>query len=203
MTQEISIQLSASIIYVTGTVNGVSVEFTLAENNTWCAVVEKSENQIYDVEIIGYDSLGHSTTYSLKLYYGFLVITDRTWEDVIHRTTKGCYTADDFNRVGTAIVYLAEKLNEYGYHPSVDVKINWFVSDIPPLSLMETYLANVQALINAYYTLTTTPAPPASMANLTFTDANNIEQILLDMNTLLENMIAQFKFSDTFYCGEV
>ena len=74
---------------------------------------------------------------------------------------------------------------------------------MPLMSLLETYLANVQALINVYYTMPSTPALPASMNGLFWYDANNIEQILLDMNTLLENMIAQFKFSDTFYSGEV
>ena len=124
MTQEISIQLSASIIYVAGTINGVSVEFTLAENNTWNAVVERSENQTYEVEIIGYDSLGQSTTYTTKLYYGFAAVTDRTREDVINKTAKGYYNADDLNRVGAAIAYLAEQFDKYGYHVSANVKTN-------------------------------------------------------------------------------
>lgn len=164
----------------------------------------------------------------MSTYDGFSVITDRTeadktellrvrakiitetWEGLTEdektywfSNPKGAYNISDLNRVGNNMAYLADLLNSYGYAVGISPKTDWVVDDIPTQSQMSQLLADLQALEDSYYTLTSTPAPPASMAKLFWYDANNIEQILLDINMLLENMIAQFKFSDTFYCGEV
>jgi len=41
------------------------------------------------------------------------------------------------------------------------------------------------------------------MDNLTYIQANNIEKILEDVNTLTTNMIAAWYYSGDLYCGEV
>lgn len=122
------------------------------------------------------------------------LITDRT---------GGYYNASDLNRVSEAMQYLADLLNSYGYKVKIQPKTDWLTADIPTQPQMAQLLADLQALQDAYYTLNSTPEQPASMNNLKWQGANAIEQVLVDINRILEGMIAQFKFCDTFYCGEV
>ena len=124
-------------------------------------------------------------------------------EPVNNRKSAVKYDKTDLNRVGNNMQYLADLLNNYGYAVAVSPKTDWVYADVHKQGLMSQILIDLQALEDAYYTLTSTPAPAESMASLYWYDANDIEQILLDINNLLEGMIAQFKFSDTFYCGEV
>ena len=65
----------------------------------------------------------------------------------------------------------------------------WYEDDIPTLSLMTAYLNNVSALRAVLTLFATTPEPPASMTALNFVAANNIEQILVD----IENVITSFE----------
>ena len=121
---------------------------------------------------------------------------------IVDRISGLYYTKDDLNRVGFDVQFLADELNAYGYAATVDVTDDWAYSDFPIVTLMETYLENVQALIDAYCVFATTPALPDSMAFLTWIKANDIEQILLDLRTALENMIAAFVYCGEPYCGE-
>ncbi len=49
-------------------------------------------------------------------------ITDRSESDVVNKTTKGFYNAEDLNRVGTDVSWLAEQLAGYGYPAQVLLK---------------------------------------------------------------------------------
>lgn len=195
--QTISIALAAEIIYVTGTVNGVSVTFTLS-GSVWVATVDIAEDGEYEISITGLDAVGNVTEYTITQYYGFHTVTDRTQADVINQTAKGFYTHEDLNRVERSVEWLADQFNLYGYAAAVEIKTDWTLEDIPIKSQMQRYLDNIQDLIDAYYTLTTTPELPESMDFLTWAKANDIEKILLDMKTLLGNMLAAFR-----YCGEI
>lgn len=64
----------------------------------------------------------------------------------------------------------------------------WYEDDIPTVELMEKYLANVSALRSTIDLLSTTPEAPESMELLTYIEANNIEQILLDIESLITAM---------------
>lgn len=111
------------------------------------------------------------------------------------------YNVEDINRVGEAVQLLADILRAYGYNADVDPKTDWTEDDYPTRTEMERYLANIRALTEAYAVLTTTPELPESMRFLGYEGANNIEQILLDIETLIQNMVAAFRYSGTFYAG--
>jgi len=130
------------------------------------------------------------------------LVTDREQANVTNRTAKGFYNTDDLNRVGLNVQTLAGVMNDYGYSVTVTAKTDWTAADLPREADMVTYLGNIAALETAYYTLSTTPALPADMELLTWLVANNIEQNLADMKTILENMIADFKYSGTFYSDQ-
>lgn len=86
--------------------------------------------------------------------------------------TKGAYNYTDLNRVENAVKELSEKLGL-----TLTTKTDWAMWDIPRSSDMERYLANVKA-IREYIGSST--ELPDSMDNLTYTDANNIEKILVE-----------------------
>lgn len=116
---------------------------------------------------------------------------------------KGAYNASDLNRVQEAMEYLAGVFSSYGYTVSLQVMPTWSDSDIPTEAQMTAYLSNLAALRGVLAVLPTTPATPESMELLTYVEANNIEQILVDINQLLENMAASWFYSGEVYCGEV
>ena len=107
---------------------------------------------------------------------------------------KGAYNYTDLNRVETAVRYLAELLGV-----SVTVKTNWAVTDIPSQTDMARYLNNIRSLRKVNSALSTTPSVPDSMTNLTYKTANDIEQILLD----IEGRINSWFRCNEIFCGEV
>ncbi len=115
---------------------------------------------------------------------------------------KGCYNYQDLNRVGEWCQILQDLLAAQGYYVTVQVKTDWTMTDLPTEAAMETYLGNVRALREGFTVLPTTPALPASLNNLTFSGANNIEKNIADMLTLLGYMIEQMRPAGTFYAGE-
>ena len=116
---------------------------------------------------------------------------------------KGAYNASDLNRVGAAVAYVAGRLNGYGYAVTVNPKQDWTVSDIPTAGQMATYLQDMAALRGAIAGMAITPPTPDSANNLTWQEANNIEQILLDVDKLLTRMAAAWFYSGELYAGEV
>lgn len=116
---------------------------------------------------------------------------------------KGAYNASDLNRVGAAVAYVAGRLNGYGYAVTVNPKQDWTVSDIPTAGQMAAYLRDVAALRGAIAVMASTPPTPDSASGLTWREANNIEQILLDVDELLTRMAAAWFYSGDLYAGEV
>jgi len=122
---------------------------------------------------------------------------------VTNRTTGAKYSAIDLNRIENNTGYLGYFLGLYGYLADVLIKTSWLISDIPREAQTDALLANLATIRAVLAVFSTTPAIPASMDNLTYIQANNIEKILEDVNTLTTNMIAAWYYSGDLYCGEV
>ena len=152
------------------------------------------------------------------------LITDRTYEDVQLWQTlkalgwagmsptqqaqwsaglKGAYNATDLNRVQAAVEYLAGVFESYGYTVNLQPMPTWSVGEIPNAEQMAAYLSNVAELRAVINMPVVTPAVPVDMALLTYVEANNIEQILVDIDQLLLNAAAAWFYSGEVYCGEV
>lgn len=116
---------------------------------------------------------------------------------------KGAYNASDLNRVGAAVAYVGGRLTGYGYAVTVTPKQDWTGSDIPTAGQMAAYLRDVSALRGAIAVMASTPPTPDSASGLTWQEANNIEQILLDVDELLNRMAAAWFYSGDLYAGEV
>lgn len=201
--QVLSVSLPSEIIYVSGTVNGTAYTWTLIEG-AWTATVERAADDTYAVALTAVTAAGVSTNYALTLYYGLLnLITDRTRADVENKTNKGFYNASDLNRVGAAVQYVAERFAAQGYTAAVSPKTDWLASDIPTASELETYRQNIVTLRALIAVMKSTPETPETMRFLDYIKANNIEQILLDLDTLLTNAALAWYQSGEIYAGEV
>lgn len=129
------------------------------------------------------------------------LITDRTRADVAGQTDKGFYNASDLNRVGAAVEYIAGRFKALGYACPVTVKKDWLPTDAPTASQMEAYRQDIVTLRSRIAVMASTPEAPASMAGLNYVKANNIEQILADMDFILQNMPAAFRHCGVTVCG--
>lgn len=127
------------------------------------------------------------------------LITDRTAADVAAMTGKGCYNYSDLNRVGAATAEIAGRLNALGYACQVTVRTTWSESNTPTASQMETYRADIVTLRGMVATLA---EPPETMDRLTYKEANAIEQILADLDSLITNMAQAWFYSGEIYAGE-
>lgn len=116
---------------------------------------------------------------------------------------NGAYNASDLNRVGAAVAYVAGRLNGYGCAVTVTPKQDWTGSDIPTAGQMAAYLQDVATLRGAISVMASTPPTPDSASGLTWQEANDIEQILLDVDELLTRMAAAWFYSGDLYAGEV
>ena len=68
----------------------------------------------------------------------------------------------------------------------------WYEDDTPTESLMDGYIENIEALRSALKVTPTTPQTPESIEALTWATANNIEQILMDIQSVVEAMSKVF-----------
>ena len=201
--QVLSVSLPSEIIYVSGTVNGTAYTWTLMEG-AWTATVERTADDTYAVALTAVTAAGTSTNFELTLYYGLLtLITDRAAEDVANKTAKGFYNASDLNRVGAAVQYVAERFAAQGYTVAVSPKTDWTEKDIPTASELETYRQNIATLRGLIAVMKSTPETPETMRFLDYIKANDIERILLDLDTLLTNAALAWYQSGEIYAGEV
>lgn len=225
MTQTIDVSLPGGVVYVTGTVNGAEYTWTQI-GAAWRAVVSRADDDRYVVALTAIDTQGVTRTYGLTLYYGLLhLITDRTQADVNRARAllrkwwagtmtdaekaewaldlKGTYNASDLNRVGAAVRYVAGRLREYGYSVAVAPKEDWLVDDDPTAGQMESFRRDIAAIRAALAVKPSTPPVPDSMDGLTYIEANNIEQILLDVDALLTLISQGLYYSGEIYAGEI
>lgn len=224
-TQVLSVSLPSSTLYVSGTVNDVAYVWTNTEGNAWQTTADRAADDLYRLALTVIDSAGLSTEISLTLYLGIAnLITDRTQADVDRvrylaqlgwagmteaeqaewqTALKGAYNADDLNRVGAAMNYVADRLTEQGYAPSVSPKTDWSESAWLTPDAALVYLADLAELRRQFAMMQTTPEVPDDMERLTYQEANNIEKILEDIDTLLTNAALAWRYSGDLFSGEV
>ena len=139
------------------------------------------------------------------------LVTDRTRVDVDAGNPKGTYTASDLNRVGAAMNYVADRLREQGYDPHISPRTDWADSDWVTPADQAVYLGDLAELRRQLVLLESTPqVPPRILATgirsrdgLTPEWANDIEQILVDIDMLLTSLRKSMLYSaqPLLYCG--
>lgn len=159
---------------------------------------------IYDrtEELIRRAKYGDTEDYYCTGVYRFRA-ADGAYLIVSFDTSKGFYNAEDLNRIGQAVEYIADRLKSAGYAVEINPKIDWSMVDIPDTSQMMRYLDDVETIRAALQVLPTTPETPDDMENLNWKEANDIEKILDDVDYLLTKSIQARFFSGDLFSGEV
>ena len=115
---------------------------------------------------------------------------------------KGAYNFADLNRVGEAMNYLADALNDFGYYNAVSAKTDWVITDKPNPEQMEKYINDLNELKKCFYVSSTTPQTPSNMVSLTYEKANDIEKILVDIEKIFKSMQNYYVFCGVGNCGQ-
>lgn len=115
---------------------------------------------------------------------------------------KATYNFSDLNRVGKFILDLADRLRKIaGISVTVSPKTDWAYTDIPTPEQLNRYISDLQELRSALKF--NTADIPSSASNLTLFGANAIEQMCLDLNSVLSNLDASGFFCDELFSGEI
>lgn len=203
MTQSISVTLSKTITYVSGKVNDVAAEFTYVGDGVWSTTADKAENGRYAISITATDSQGVSCSYYTVKYYGVYLITDRTQADLENDTAKAYIDFEDLNRVEGAVKFISDRLAEAGYSHSITPRVEWTMEDIRTQADMDRLRDNINALRTAFSGLyPSTPTTPESITYSSIDQANDIEQILADLDELETNMELDYRYSAEPISGE-
>ena len=203
MMQTVRVPLASSVLYVSGTVNGVDKIWTREEGGWWSTTADRADDGVYRVALSIVYGDGKTTSDSVTLYHGLVLITDRTQEDVDNRNAKGSYNTSDLNRVGAAMAYLRDRFNANGYNIHINPKTTWREIDVPTQRDMALYLGYLGTLKSAITLPEWTPESPASMEDLTYSKANDIEEILEIIDAAITIMEGAFWYSGELYSGEV
>ena len=223
--QNVAVTLPTDVIYVSGTVNGVEYTWTNTEGYRWEAVVARTENEIYVVALTLINALGSTSEANFTLYYGTLnLITDRTERDVerwrlLHskgfqnlteeeraewRTAlKGAYNYVDMNRVEAAVEFIAQRLTELDYYVTPEATKIWTVNDHPTKADMDRYFRNVAMLRSILPMYSTTPQSPTTRKKMDYLVANDIEQILSDIDRRINGIKQAWFYAGDVFSGEV
>lgn len=118
---------------------------------------------------------------------------------ITDRGSSASYGASDLNRVYQAVLELMPLLKSTGYGVSLHTMSTWTQEDIPTLSQLTGYLENVRQIKEA---LAAQTRLPATMDRSQYTDWNNIERLLLEAETLIQNVIAGYLYCGETYSGE-
>lgn len=92
---------------------------------------------------------------------------------------KGSYGYSDMNRVINCLAYLAQYLTDAGYIVHFSQPGEYQREQSPTAVDLDVYRSNIEAMRKVLPLPKDTPDAPANMENLTLTEANNIEKILL------------------------
>lgn len=203
MKQTVRVPLASNTLYVTGTVNGVDKIWTREEGNIWSTAAERATDGVYRVALSIIYSDGKTTTDSVTLYYGLVLVTDRTQADVTNGTEKGYYNASDLNRVGSAMAYLRDRFVDNGYDVDISPYTTWKDADIPDKDDMTLYLGCLGTLRGVLPVPDGTPDMPSTMEYLTYITANDIEKILETVDDTLTKSLSFVWYSGDLYAGEV
>lgn len=136
---------------------------------------------------------------------------DKGWEamSAAERTEwsgemRGRYSYTDMNRVESAVYALSQRFYEKGYLDApLSVKTDWDVWDVPTVADMRRYLNNISVLRGLVTVYPTTPEVPSLQQQFDYERANDIEQILIDVDQMITAIPQSWIYAGEIKSGEV
>lgn len=111
---------------------------------------------------------------------------------------RGCLNLADLNRIEGNIAYLADKMEEFFFHPNIHNK-SWSNGGLPNQDDLSRIMNNIRSLTNSFYSPSNAPVLPSTM--LSYDDINAIEENLYLIKELLDCLESSFKKSGTINSG--
>lgn len=138
------------------------------------------------------------------------ILAEKAWQDMTAEeraewlsSMRGSYNYTDLNRVEDAVAYVARRLGEFGYLPYQPITRSWSAKDIPTESDLSVYFNNVALLRRSIAVWASTPKAPDSINGFGANEANDLEQILVDVDLVLTRISQAWFYSSDLYSAEV
>ena len=129
------------------------------------------------------------------------------WSGKLNTTpnaARGMYTHNDLNRVERAVDVISKRLRELGYaHETLSVKVDWQCDDVFTKADMVRYLNNLTVIRNTAVAYPDTPPVPNVNGSFDYVKANNIEQLLLDLDAWTSKVNRGWLFTGDIFSGEI
>lgn len=199
MKEQLSINLASDISYVYGSVNGVEALFHLSAPNVWSAVVSRSNDGVYVVDITAYNNLGTQSTFQTILY------TSNGWiKPKIDWTPDDYYNFEDLDKVENNTLYIVELLKKFGVELILDCFTARSLKRIEFADSLNRIESNIEQLAHRYKPSNWIPNKTDWTANTSFNyeDANRLE---FNLNTLYQHYKGNLDMlpnCGAFICGE-
>lgn len=129
------------------------------------------------------------------------LIYDRTQEDIDKETDKAFIDYVDLNRIKNAIAELKTAAESIGYTFVQDFTKTWTISDIrnkTEIDKLKNDLARIRGLIVCPSGTPNVPTTPFA----DYRSANDTENIIQTVYSLIEGMKIQARYSGEIYAGE-
>ena len=125
----------------------------------------------------------------------FLAVTN----DEIEILEKGTLTINTLNRIEEKQKELSESLKKIGYFGNQIITKSWSIEDKFYLDDLRRIISNNEILRDSFYVYYDTPESPS--AEYYYTNINDIEKILYDIEQTISDVISLYKFCGSYYCG--
>lgn len=113
---------------------------------------------------------------------------------------KGTLTINTLNRIENKQEELKSLFNDMGYWNTPTVNKVWEYTQIFDEVEFRRIIDNTNVLREAFFTYTDTPkTPPISYH---FEDINSLEKILYDLDVMINDVKANYRYCGEFVCGE-
>ena len=113
---------------------------------------------------------------------------------------RGMLTVNSINRISEKQAELKNSLDSFAYFCNdVSVK-SWSFADIFKAKDFQNLIDNLTVLRNAFYVFYKTPKNPSPKFH--FSNINDLEKILFDLDSNLKYMVANFRDCGNYQCGE-
>lgn len=114
---------------------------------------------------------------------------------------KGAYKSSDFNRVSEAYNYLASIMQTLRLISSyTTLKTTWEAGETPLVEHRTAYINGITQLKTAVSAIGDLPD---SLDALTYTDANNIEKVLINVYQRVQEIDSSISHSGELFSGEI
>lgn len=121
-------------------------------------------------------------------------------ESEIATLEKGTLTINTLNRIETKQEELKNLFNDMGYWNTPITNKMWGENDIFNVNEFQRILDNTDVLRQAFFVYNATPnTPPVSYH---YKDINALEKILNDLDVMINNIKADYRYCGEFECGE-